>query len=509
MRQDNIFVAGTGVTGESFFGRRVELARLKQQVCAASGYQKGLSITGPKHIGKSSLVQKLIDEEISMMDRTLLVQITMETSASAANFFYELALLLRQAAAPAAAEDDALREQLDRLTRLDPVSPTRDYTDYTMGLRWVLERLKALSWRLILVIDEFDRAMSLFDQPCYFGLLRSISSLPSNSLTVILLSRRQTYMIERCPNEHASIFHGAFDTFPVKEFSEDDLYDFWAALAEYDIFADEPLERALQHYAGAHPYLLSFYGNRMVRRAAAGLPVTAETIAEINRDERAWFERFYEDLKRRLEDDGHLEKLVGYLLGPSISVTAADAQVLNSMGYLTGQEDGGCCAFCPDFTEYLRKLQISLPVWDGIMGAEKVLRGFLRRAYPRLDEFRYSALADVKEWPDRLRRIYPHLSFELNGLVRKMQKNGDGYGQDSTLIDVLELSYTVSLILGSWQDFAAYFSKDGTAELAVWKPRLELIARARTQLAHAHPEYLTEQEKELAQIHCKEVLALV
>lgn len=515
MREDNIFAVGSEVTGESFFGRRGALVDLRRRLCG-SGRSKGLSITGPNRIGKTSLIQKLADEDLSMLNGTLLVKMSMESCSSASAFLLKLAMELKQEITQKGIRDETVQEKSEKLIGYD-TREEREYMRYNQDLLSLLGRLKALSWRVILIIDEFDCAGPLFTQQYYFGLLRTISSSAEYSVTVVLISRRKLYMIERSSDEMASKFHGVFDTFQVSELPEEDMDDFWAALSQYDIFKDEQLCQELRHYAGTHPYLLSFYGNRMAQAALEGRQVTAETVAEINRKERAWVERYYFDLSNRLEADNHLEKLIGILFGPCIDVSPADVRLLDSLGYLREQEDGTCCCFCQDFMEYLQRLHINVPMWDGILGAERTLKGFVNERYPELEKMRWSTLSKHPNWPNIQVQDYPEQcqilqikdKEKLKTIVRNLKNNYNWYGRDTTVVDVLELNKIKQIIINDWKKFAELFNCRSSKEQIIWENKLDLIVLARLACAHDHSYFLKQKEKDLVQIYCQEVRDLV
>ena len=273
MREDNIFIAGGAVTGESFFGRSDQLTELERDFCRGTAH-RSLSVVGPNKIGKSSLFNRFIERHLKKLPNTVIVELSMEAYANVSNFLEELSQRLHQKISEKMSEglisDDVLKTRLQTL--IDEWDKCRTIYHYSEPPTFkhlfenVLERLCELSWQTFLIIDEFDNAETLFNA-CngnfnYYGLVRDFGNRPSHGVTCILISRRRLYRIERLSdeNKHNSTFHGAFDDYLLGCFNDADIEDFWGGLSNYEIHPGVPgLQEQLNYYAGAHPYLLSLW----------------------------------------------------------------------------------------------------------------------------------------------------------------------------------------------------------------------------------------------------------
>ena len=74
---------------------------------------------------------------------------------------------------------------------------------YRNAFKDIFSELKYLKLHVILTLDEFDSAEEIFKSPADYELFRTLVN-PEYAITLILISRRQLYMIEK-QNENASL----------------------------------------------------------------------------------------------------------------------------------------------------------------------------------------------------------------------------------------------------------------------------------------------------------------
>ena len=351
MRSDNIFIAGKAVTGESFLGRSKQLTTLEIDFCR-EGNHRNLSILGPHMIGKSSIVNRFM-ERLCKQDKTIVVYKSMEGDKDASEFFYELSINLINAISKYKLHDSrSIAVRLQDADLDERCETLKKDWGKKINFQNVLARLGELSYQTYLIIDEFDNAENLFTDRSYFGQISSLCDTPRYHTTGILVSRRPLYRIEKLLANRNSTFNGKFEEFPVIGFSPDDMDDFWAVLAQYDIFPDNPsgLKQKLNYYAGAHPYLLCMYGKDLAQLSINGVTVSAHTVGDLRIRNKRAIEDYYCLVIERMKADGFYQEIVDNIINPSRS-----ANSLEKYGYLTQLESGAFIAFCEDFTEYIKQ----------------------------------------------------------------------------------------------------------------------------------------------------------
>lgn len=508
MRKENIFKFGGQVSGASFLGRHGPVSEIRKLLRASSGY-KGVAIIGMNRIGKTSLIHKLVEEICAETADLVLLREDVNTKSGANLFWHRLAMDLQDALRAKAVEDREIDACFQNLFSASVDSSIWFSSYLDRNLKTVFQRLNTLGFRVMLVLDEFDKAMDLFkEEPGSLGVIRNLASYAEYAVTVITISRRKLHVIEQSADPSSSTLDGVFDKYYLSAFDSDDMCEYWGALTDYDIFPDDAMKNRLFQLAGTHPYLLSLFANRMVERKFAGERIDADALDRIHAAEYARnIQDYYDTLISRMKEDGYAEKLRGALCGFTYGITGADISSYQFGGYLSVGAQGYYIisqAFTRYFLEHTKDLY--LPVWDSIMNAERRLKAMVRAVYPQLEELRYSALRGQADWPGKVHSLYPEISLSKEIVEKNMRKNMAEYGQDSSIADTLGLKYIVeTIILRNWTKFQGFFGGKPSAE---WEASLRLLVRARTPLAHDHPEYLTEAENDLLPVYCQQIMEL-
>lgn len=573
MRKNNIFVVGGQVSGSSFFGRSEELGKLTRQFRDGN---RGRAIIGMNRIGKSSLINQLLQLECHDQQDILLIRHEVKGNGSAQDFWTSFLKMLWEEMERLHIQDSEIDRDMKEILGIretppepepvaavaepvkkkglanllhslfakekrqdgsnvqscaeKPVATTIMRSDFCNHLKNVnfqdefnsrigkniekiMERLGKLNYRVVIILDEFDGARALFKkQSGSLSVIRGLATGANMShVAVYTLSRRTLEMIEKGIAEahvdSTSTLSGAFDNLRLPGFSDSDMEQFWDALLDYDIFADNELKARIQYYSGNHPYLLSFYGNRIADYALTGKNVTANLIDQIH--SREWLQNLkghYDTWVKRMKEDGYAQDLRGILCGPINGITQATVDGFLDAGYL-GNDSEGFYTISRDFTTYFltQTTDLTSPIWDVIMTAERFLKQLMVKEYPKLETLRYLDIAGKTGWAAGLRRDYPALRLNEVIVEKGMKRTHDTYGSNPTIIEALMLSYVVDHILAEWALFRKYFHNEAASD---WKRDLELIAKARNALAHACPEYLNTYETDTLPASCNKVNAL-
>ena len=507
MERHNIFVVGPEATGPAFIGRRKEVEHLRNRILEAK-QSTGYAVVGPYRIGKSSLVAHALPPDKIRKQGRLYVKIVMKDCSSAYHFWTSLLdqigmeLELYQRGNPDSPDLSDLAERLARVLDLE------ENANWYIRLHGILTRamkqLKEYRIPLTLIIDEFDYATEIFKgNPSYFSLLRTFGTGADYLANTVLIARHRLYTIEeRDPS--TSNLAGAYEQVTLRDFDESDMEDYYGALADYNVFLDEPTRKSLFEYAGTYPYLLSMFGQGMADLGLMSRRIDQRALDKIYRECFPMIDSHYEHLKNSLEADGDLEKLVGVVIGPCLGVTFRDKQMLESLGYLKMDGEGRCYAISPDFSKYLHGVQVNYSAWDLLMETERKLKSIFCQVYPKLRDFTYEDVRNHPDFVSCIQKDYPRLKKMKPEIIIQNMKGLSNWTDHVTILDTLTLAFITEHIKKNWDIFRGQF---GDSELSAWDEKLTLISEVRKPMAHAHAN-LVEQELPAIQIYCKQVLEL-
>jgi hypothetical protein len=247
----NPFIYGKPVPSEKHIGRRRELrtlfSRLRNGECTA--------VVGEPHIGKSSLLRCVQDQEIQQewlgQETTRYILVEMDCHILPHQFgsqdFWRQALTRVQEATPG---DEAVCQQMDVIIK-------NQFGCFT--LEGLFKLLGQQGKHVVLLIDEFDSLLTHpnFNSAEFFGGLRSIASR-TDSLQLITASRtsmtemnRRTQEINPLGSPYFNIF-GEVVLRPFSEKAMNQLLD--QALESSGIRFGEDDQAYIRWLSGGHPY---------------------------------------------------------------------------------------------------------------------------------------------------------------------------------------------------------------------------------------------------------------
>ncbi len=379
---------------------------------------------------------------------------------------------------------------LDRLNAVEPESKT--YRDTLESIfKWITKQ----EIRVILAIDEFDAASDLFKETADFEFLRDLSSNRDIGLSLVLISRRQLYMIEK-KNFNNSTFHGVVQTYPINGFEQEDLNDFFYALKDkYDIELNEYSRERLNYYCGQSPYLFSMFAYDIVDDNVIGKEINIDSIY---RRREIDIENYYKSIFACLNNDmidvegaygevSTVEKLVGVIVGPKINVVENDISVLEKMGYLYSEEEK-YYSISQHFTNTLRRMPLNIDTWTAILGLEKKLKSMVRK---QIMINHNVELIDYDLWIDIFEKI--GAAGMLDTYDKFIADSMNEYKCDVDMLDVCSMDVAVSIIQFYWEEwFSQFFNHDVWDK---WEYKLRLCASARNPMAHGHEEFYQQKQR--------------
>ena len=497
---ENIFRDGAIATGDSFIGREEELLKLESMIFEGKG---AVHLVGPTRIGKSSLVREAC-RRYSDPSKHLLVEIIMGELVNAQDFWLSLSTAVREDLENADKWNPEFEKIYGEIKNLDPAD-SEWYIKFRPAFHSVLKQIVKVGCKLVLIIDEFDSVVRIFEKfSYYYQFLRSIYSEARYVVSGIIISRRRLHLLEQTC-EHISSFHGVFSEMPLHAFSDLDMKAFYENLALYEVEVLPDGRERLDYYTGRLPHLCCRFAWRMVHKKLAH-PFGGDDIRNIFRECLPQIDRHYEDLKRRLKEDGYLDFIFYLSIGAKVP-SERDLESMIQMGVLATEQNDKATryySFSKDFMTYLRAKPVDLPAWDLIMSCEKKLKAIFNREYPELDRVTYNDLrsSNASTLCRRVERQYPALNPNWEQILVYCRELSDRK-ENPTVLDVLTLSKVISVIISEWTRFLRHFNGDPE-----WKTKLLAIKNVRNPMAHAKLEYISDQELAVCLKYCDEIIRL-
>lgn len=505
---NNIFVVGSEVKGESQIGYR---RYLEQFANILLNTINNISITGLKRFGKTSLAKEVISRvKTESKKNVLAIFIDLAKQRS----FPDFLMAIRNGLENEIMGDDKLAETILNSTifkryfeRLNSATPeSKTYRDSLESIfKWITKQ----EIRVILAIDEFDAASDIFKETADFEFLRDLSSNRDIGLSLVLVSRRQLYMIEK-KNFNNSTFHGVVQTYPINGFEQEDLNEFFCVLKKkYDIELNNYSRERLNYYCGQSPYLYSMFAYDIVDDKMADKEINIDSIY---RRREIDIENYYKSIFACLNNDrvdvegaygevSTVEKLVGVIIGPKITVVENDISVLEKMGYLYSEEEM-YYSISQHFTNALRRMPLNIDTWTAILGLEKKFKAMIRKQILLNYNVEY---IDYDMWVDIFEKIGARTMLDTyDKFIADSMKE---YKCDVDMLDVCSLDVAVSIIQFYWEEwFSKFFNNDDWDK---WEYKFRLCASARNPMAHGHEEFLSLEAKASVNEYCDSIIKLL
>lgn len=488
---DNIFCIGGQVRGDSFIGRKSEVESLRS-LFVDSSIKTAKSIIGLTRTGKSSFVDNAF-LNIPETEKILYVNATLG-DFSYYEMWQDIMWKLRKQLQRKELMDDELEGLLANFDEDD-----LKWVKLNHSVKDTFEYLNEIEIKVILVLDEFDRASFVFENDTKkYDMLRELLSSPKYNLFAITISRRNLNTIEGTTYQ-SSTLHGVLDPIYFKGFREDDVQEYYEVLGKYDICLTDEQKKEIKYYAGTSPYLLSIFGNKLVERKKSGKPID---ITDVFQNDCKLINDYYRDIQRHLERDGDLNRLIPFVIGPNIGVTQNDKDELVNLGYLL-VSDNRIIAVSEYFTQFLSINMLNFSIWDAIINVEKKIKQIIEREMNDLIDFYQVYGESVKDIEKEIIQNTPGAQKNISMYDSFIDSTQKKFFKTCTYFDVMSLSDSLRIVANAWSVFSKYF-KD--TEFGAWREKFDKCGRARNPIAHGHEEYITDIEKREIDIYCKDIL---
>ncbi|MER6105470.1 AAA family ATPase [Streptomyces sp. NPDC001832] len=484
---------GSIVHGEDHIGRAGEIGVLRARLLASATNAGATAVVGPPRIGKSSLAYHTFmrDEVRAEHPRLLPVWINLRTQTSAEHLFRKLTAdvwdLLEESG-----DDTAVRATERHYRRVE--STYGDWQLLQDSTQRFLQRVRRHGYKVVLILDEFDSARDVFKtHPGGFQSLRELAYNPDWRIGLVTTSRRELREIVDNTDPAESTFPGIFREVYLSCFDDDELVELISRLPGH---CDTPTElhKILMELTGGHPYLASAVLERL---GDMGRPVTAANMARAVDESRPQIHNYYRDLEQLLSGDGRFQTLLEILIGPQITATPEDVELLRHQG-LIHSEGERYRAFSEHFAAHLAMVHRRSDYWHTWSHLERSLRHFVE---DKLVE-RYG-----RDWAASLVLKQPTLTEIIEKCQQAQQKEQHTFGAlaSRSLLDFTYPKDLYALMAKHWDLFGPVLGK----QKGYWAERFDVLAKVRNPIAHNRMNALTPADRSLFQAYCAELLALL
>jgi hypothetical protein len=512
-----------------FIGREEWIERLNREIfqVPASEAVPGVcrSIIGPNGIGKTTLVRELAKQlEASSLPNVYYFAVSIEDTSG---YWIFWTLLIQQFAEKIKtetipAEDDIDRENLEALQKIydffcrddninnmdKPATQVR-----AIGfLNHLFELYTDLGIRIILSIDEFDRAHDAFSDGGFFQRLFDLTPKGQKeySLSIITISRRSVGTIAH-DMKKGSNFEDAFPSLTLRGFTNDEIGQYFETYRDFlPNGLSEDDQKKILFLCGRSPYLLMGF-----RREIMLLGTRKFDVAELYSDHCKFISVAYDHMCKLMQSEyvdtartvNCLGKFIQAFIGPAydenlplymeklnsfgfISKLKKD-EIKNSIFNLTGENwDFEYEPISPYFIEYVKSLMIP-DEQDGLARTlehterqiRKIILFVLKKHYPN-------------NWEEIIQQGTPQMKDAyLQDLAQTVLKTDAlSRGFQYTKLNVLSYLDYGRLIQKHWPLMEMFFRSYSFPD--VLQKDMELLNTARKSYAHINREVLDRKTME-------------
>lgn len=251
-------LAGQIAAGNRFIGRE-ELVQQLQSVWSSAGRPSNLRVQGHHRIGKSSIVQRALDTSRSRSD-LLTVHLNIGRHDSGTDVFRAMTRRAMSALREVAATKNLLS---DLASKDAAVQRATEWYDLMEAVLAFFSTLGQAGLYVLLVLDEFDRASTVFGHLAEFQLIRDLASEDEYPLGLVTVSRRDIESIE-ISTAGGSVL-GGVASLPlyVGMFTEAEADLMLSRAASLGIALGSVREQVTRH-CGGHPLLLEILCHGLV-----------------------------------------------------------------------------------------------------------------------------------------------------------------------------------------------------------------------------------------------------
>ena len=484
---ENIYEdAGNEVSIKRYVNRN-KIEKLISERVLSNQASGSFSLTGMQRTGKSSILHNMFFREDRkkelLAQKKIVIDNSLASVGSADDIFINMvkgSYRVIKGIEPA----EKLEELSEAYEDLKGWSAKRDSL---FDMQVYLEEMAALGYQLIVVMDEFDNATTLFEECSHcFNYLREIAYKSKYNTNYVIASRRTLSEISNKATKGVSPFPNIFVNEFVGPYNQEEMQEC------YDIFKNkygedfpEKEKKDMQKYSGGLAFWVDIILKEYVKRMSEG--ETDISVEKIYKDIEYHFWSQYGKMTELLDEQELLKPLMQFEFGPVMTATREDRSLLCCYGIVNEKKKNEFEIFSKGYKEYLYMQERAIdfaPLWYNTERAlRRILERFLRTNY------------GDKEWLNTLKKKYGDtniIDFEecqrRLGKTKQMMLHNQVTGAVSE-IDMLQTRELFKVIAGEWQTMCKVFP---SININTWKELGKSISSTRNDFQHNNYQFLSE-----------------
>lgn len=473
-----------------FIGRDYELDRLRKEVFFVKPKSRGFcySLIGLNGIGKTTLIRHLTEEfKANRPPNAYCFSSIITDGVSFSLFWTQLVLqiskvitedVLAEAADKSGCDNsEEILEAYDFFRENKAYTETSEFRSQAMTYLPVLfEYYTEMGFRIIITIDEFDRARETFKNGQFFQFLFNLSpkgsSIPLN-LSILTISRRRVSTIAHHMQD-GSIFEDAYPPFVLKGFNDAELKAYFDTYGQLPCgLLPKEAEKQILYLCGRSPGLLMgmrhefevmresstdigwIYAEHghFIKVAYGRMITLMETTFADREHKKPLLEVFIQRFIGPVYDDNFKDELPLLYDYGFVTKSSGENNIFTLSGTQWGQtgRDVMYEPIAPYFVDYIKHIIIPHDLTNLsnlLIKAEKLIREIIEK------EMR---LAFPDTWEDKVNSYAGQKDYYLATLQIRALKNDFSTGSISKL-NVISFKEYYEILEDYWDLFKHYFS---------------------------------------------------
>ena len=330
-----------------------------------------ISVVGMQRMGKSSIVNHIYTQyhDDCFERHIIMLSMSLNDFNSLPHFYKTIAELIIEELED---HDIDIPQRLNSI--MDKMNASDDDRVFNQLTRFIKFLKKSLSYRLYIILDEFDRSRTMFKDNSGYAQLRSLLYNSATAVTFVFVSRRMVSELEKQLDE--SSLSGTLGTpIYVTPYNEEELSLYFdiAKEAGYEITISQ--QNDLLALMGSYPYWLDLFMYRLVDEGN-------------QMDMNALFDRYagvfyreFDILNSILDEQGLLMPLMQLIFGPVYDCTLFQVKSLEDYAVIHYNDENDIMTLSPKYEAYLQSKRKDIdfaPKWHE---CERLLRRMLKYEY--------------------------------------------------------------------------------------------------------------------------------
>ena len=503
----NIFATGEIAKGKKFIGREEDIKKYKKEYFE-NGHFPRYSLSGLTRIGKTSLVKNLFENRnLPLPDDIIYIYEDLKKCKSYNELWKYICDQIKDRLTELGLIDDLperLKSNLELIIEKDDIQ----WYKFRTTVQKIFKQLASSGKikKVIIVLDEFDQAPVLFgSEDCHWEVFRELFQDDDLKVSAMTISRKSLRTIEtQCRGENnGSTIHTSLDPVQYRGFDDEDIEKYFQVFENMNIKLDKKQIEEIKYYCGNIPYLLSIMGKNIVDVFEDNGNID---ITDIFKNKCVAINSYYQDCIDFFKKEDRLKKIIPFVLGPKIGVTAMDKGELIDRGYLR-EDNGEFVAISKYFKNFLSLTELKISIWENIINLEKKIKQIIHNEFLNIIDKLQVGGNNINEIQ---KNILEKVGIERNDIIRYeayIRNNLKIYNQKSSFLDVISLTDSFKIVKYCWTSiFSKYFDNKTYDKL---ENQFDKCAEARNPVAHGHEEYLTKLDQQEIDVSCKQIFELL